>query len=583
VPPSGRPPLDDLPRLPAVPLALLAVTGTAALALHGILPLPFPELHLAAALAAALLTFGGAGVLLGRWQRELGRLHEQRKADDAERELQGQALAHLHDAVVITDAGFRVRGWNRAAERLYGHAAAEVLGKELSRVFETELGGGGGTAELQERVSRDGRVQIDGRRKRKDGTWVEVRMLVNRVTGPDGAAIACIGVHRDMTEERRHEAAIRAAEAQIELLTSRAPAGIFQYDQAEKLVFLNEMLCVMTGLPPERLFSDGWLQAVHPSDQGRVVAAWHGAMKAGAVFRSEFRIGLDGPPAWVHATAMQVHDDEGRPTGVVGVMTDVSETRRLKELLGKAERLASLGTLATGMAHELNNPLACVTSSLAFAAEEVAGKPGLQEAGEALADARDAADRLARIIRELHAFAETREEVGRVDLAGATRDALRLLPEALRRSADAGVEAPDEAAARVSSRQLQRVLVKLLENAFQAIPEDRAGRGQVRVSARASTEGRVVLEVADDGRGIPAEQLPRIFDPFFTTRPVGQGTGLGLAVCHALVGVMGGEIEVESEVGRGTRFRLLLPAADTSDRAPAAGPGNGAATSVAAF
>jgi len=540
------------------------------LLLNETMSLPYPELHPWMAGGGALLALALSVGLLVRRKRQLRREAEQRRLLHAERDLQAHALANLCDAVVITDAGFRLRAWNQAAERMYGHAAAEVLGRRLEEVFVSELAGGGDTAELMARVRREGRVQIDARRRRKDGSWIEVRLLVSRVLGERGEDEAFVGVHRDITEERKHEEAMRAAQAQIDLLTSRAPAGIFQYDVTEKLVFLNEMLCVMTGLPPERLLGDGWLPAVHPADQRRVVAAWRGAMAQNAVFRAEFRIGLGGEPTWVHATAMQVHDDEGRSTGVVGVMTDVGETRRLKEQLGKAERIASLGTLATGMAHEVNNPLACVTSSLAYAAEEVAGKKELREVSEALADAQHAAHRVASIIRELHAFSETREEVGRVDLAEAAQGALQLLPEALRRSAVAQVVAPGAPAAQVSRQQLQRVLTKLLENAFQAIPEDRAGRGQVRVSARSAAEGRVELDVEDDGRGIPAEQMARIFDPFFTTRQVGQGTGLGLAVCHALVGAMGGEIEVESEVGRGTRFRLLLPAAEAAGRASSA-------------
>lgn len=550
-------------------LTLLSLACALGLAIHEQGSLAYPGIHRWLALGAVVVALALGAALLSGERRRLGRQSVERRTLDAERELQAQALASLHDGVVITDAAFRIRAWNRAAERMYGYASAEVLGRTLGEVFETELGGGGGTAELLERVRKAERVQVDMRRRRRDGTWLDVRLLVSRVDGAGGGTASYIGVHRDMTEERKHEEVIRAAEAQIELLTSRTPAGIFQYDRAEKLVFLNEMLCVMTGLPPERLLSDGWLQAVHPADQRRVVAAWRSAMAGGATFRSEFRIGVDGAPTWVHATAMQIHDDEGRPTGVVGVMTDVSETRRLKEDLGKAERMASLGTLATGMAHEVNNPLACVTSSLAFAAGEVAGKPDLREVGEALADAQQAAERVALIIRQLQAFSETRQEIGPIDLVDAARGALQLLPEPLRRSAAFEVEARGAPVALGSPQQLQRVLTKLLENAFQAIPEERVGTGKVRVSAQGGPEGRVCLDVEDDGRGIPAEQLARIFDPFYTTRQVGQGTGLGLAVCHALVGAMGGEIRVESEVGRGSRFRLLLPAA--ADSAAAAG------------
>lgn len=562
MPSAGRQAREDTPRPPLAPLALLA-SSAAGLALHEYLPLPYPELHRGAASLLALASFAGAVLLLVRWHRQLRRLRARQREADAERDLQAQALASLYDGVVITDGDFRIRGWNRAAERMYGHSSAEVVGRTLEEVFESELGGGGGTAELLERVRKAERVQVDLRRRRKDGTWLDVRLLVSRVAGLDDQPLAYIGVHRDMTEERKHEEVIRAAQAQIELLTSRAPAAIFQYDQAEKLVFLNEMLCVMTGLPPERLLAGGWLQAVHPADQRRVVGAWRGAMESGAIFRAEFRIGVDGAPTWVHATAMQIHDDEGRPTGIVGVMTDVGEARRLKEQLGKAERMASLGTLAAGMSHEINNPLAAVRSGLAFAAEEIRGKAGLCDASEALADAQTAAERVARIVRELQAFAEARDRNDTLDAGAVAEEAFAALPARLRERGRFQLEAFAAPPVVASRQQLARVLGHLLRNACQALPA--GGDGAVRVRVRAAADGKTAVEVVDNGPGIPAELLGKVFDPFFTTREVGAGLGLGLAVSHALVHAMGGELELESEPGRGTVARVVLraPAAST--------------------
>ncbi|MBI5070176.1 MAG: PAS domain-containing protein [Deltaproteobacteria bacterium] len=393
-----------------------------------------------------------------------------------------------------------------------------------------------------------------------------------QVTRPPGAGEevqVAAGVQRDVAEERRREEALRAAQAQIELLTSRTPAGIFQCDAAERLVYLNEMLCALTGLPPERLLAGGWLAAVLPADRRRVVASWRAAMEADEPFRGEFRIGVDGTPAWVHAVAMPLRDDEGRRTGVVGVMTDVTEARRLKEQLGKAERMASLGTLAAGMAHEVNNPLAAVRSGLAFAAREVAGRAELRDTAEALADAAAGAERVARIVRELQAFAEARDQAGSLEVGAVAREAWEALPAPLRERGRFQVEAHAAPRATASRSQLRRVLGHLLQNAIQSLPAP--GAGSVAVRVRAAGEGRIAVEVVDDGSGIPAELLPRVFDPFYTTREVGQGTGLGLAVCHALVQVMGGEIELSSERGRGTTARLLLPSAaePTSASTPA--------------
>jgi len=491
-------------------------------------------------------------------------------ASSLERTFQARALAQLHDAVVGTDEHFVIHTWNRAAERLYGLPAAEAVGRPLGEVMADLTAGA--IDETMRRLQAEREISGLVRRWRKDGTPVDVDLRVCAVEDGQGRVVGYVGIHRDVTEQLRREQAYRSAVAQVELLTSRAPAGIFQVDAEGRLVFLSEMLCALTGLPPEQLVGAGWIRAVHEADRRRVLTLWREALAANATFRAEFRMGAGDGAIWVFATAMVLRDADGRPAGVLGVVTDVTETHRLQDRLDKAERMASVGTLAAGMAHEINNPLACVTSSVDYAAEELAGKPGLAEAAEALADARDAAARVAHIVRELQAFAGVREEVQAVDLGEALRGALLLVPEALRSRAREVLELGETPPVMASRQQLERLLHHLLRNAFQSIPADRAGRAEVRALTRAAADGRALVEIRDQGEGIPAGQLPRIFDPFYTTREVGQGAGLGLSVCFSLVAAMKGEVEVESEEGKGSTFRLLLPAAGAAHRTPAPTP-----------
>jgi PAS domain S-box-containing protein len=490
----------------------------------------------------------GAGAVVLRWRRESATLL-------AERAIHGQALESLHDAVVVVDARFTVQAWNGAAERMYGLAAAEVLGRPVAEVLPTELPGGGGILDLVERVARESCVETVARRRRRDGTWFDVEVRISALQGPGGSARGYVGVHRDITERRQHEEAIRAAEAQIQMLTSRAPAGLFHLDAQGRVVFVNDQLCALAGIPPDRLASGGWLEAVHPGDRERVREAWRAAWREQVTMRCEFRLG----ESWVFATVMTLLDDEGHRRGVAGAVTDVTEAHRLQDRLAQAERLASLGKLASGMAHEINNPLASVSANLSFAAGEVKGRPELADTAEALEEARVAAARVARIVRELQAFAAARDAVEPIDLREAVRAALRTVPEPLQRRARVELELGEVPPVVASMQQAQRVLQHLLVNAFQAVPEERVGA--VRATTATAADGRAVVQIEDDGRGIAGDDLKHVFEPFFTTREVGGGAGLGLTVCHGLVSAMSGAIEVESALGQGSRFRVILPPA----------------------
>ncbi|HSB21170.1 MAG TPA: ATP-binding protein [Anaeromyxobacteraceae bacterium] len=246
--------------------------------------------------------------------------------------------------------------------------------------------------------------------------------------------------------------------------------------------------------------------------------------------------------------------------------------------LERAERLASLGTLAAGVAHEINNPLAYVLTNLEFALSRLAESGAPKEDLEALAEARDGAARVRDVVRGLRAF--SRPGAGRrgpADAGAELQTALRLASNDIRRRAR--LETSLQPVPRVVSgeHELGQVFLNLLLNAAQAIPEGHAGENVVRVESGTDAAGWARIVVQDSGVGIPPEVQRRIFEPFFTTKPLGTGTGLGLAIAHSVVVAAGGRIEVESEVGKGATFRVLLPPAPVQaaepETAPITGPG----------
>jgi PAS domain S-box-containing protein len=259
----------------------------------------------------------------------------------------------------------------------------------------------------------------------------------------------------------------------------------------------------------------------------------------------------DGRWIDVELSVTAVEDEAGKVVGFLGVHRDVTEARRLRERLDKAERLASMGTLAAGMAHEVSNPLAVVLSGLDFAVREVSGKADLAEAGQALAEAREAAGRVARLVRELQALSSRGEGVRRIDLRQAVQAALSLVPEASRLGARLELHLGEVPPVEAAPKPLERVLVHLLGNAFGAMPAEGAGAGAVGAATRTAADGRAVVEIRGDGRGLPPDPLRRAGL---------EGASPGLSVCRGLVAAMAGELEVE-RAEDGPTFRLLLPAA----------------------
>ncbi len=239
-----------------------------------------------------------------------------------------------------------------------------------------------------------------------------------------------------------------------------------------------------------------------------------------------------------------------------------------------ADRLAAMGQLAASVGHEINNPLAYVISNINYLHTELKraqGAPSEEDRQELIAaadEAREGSERVRLIVQDLKTLSRPEDASnGTADLLAVVRSAVRMASHEIRRRARLVEDCAELPLVRGNAARLGQVFLNLLINAAHAIPEGQVEHNEIRVVARQESPERVTVEVRDTGKGIAPEHLERIFDPFFTTKPVGQGTGLGLALCHDIITTLGGAITVESQVARGTAFRVSLPVARAEGQA----------------
>jgi len=255
----------------------------------------------------------------------------------------------------------------------------------------------------------------------------------------------------------------------------------------------------------------------------------------------------------------------------VRLQDSLQQLRAAQEQLLFADRLASVGRLAAGVGHEINNPLAFILSNLRYVhqeLDELSGTPSeeaRQEMLTALSEASEGAERVRLIVQDLKSLSRPDDvALGPVDLAAVVRGSAKMARHEVRDRARLVEDCDGVPPVHANAARLGQVFLNLIINAAHAITPGRVQENEIRVEARRSDPGHVTVEVRDTGAGISPEHLRRVFDPFFTTKPVGVGTGLGLSVCHRIITALGAEIRVESEPGRGTSFFITLAVAERS-------------------
>lgn len=381
----------------------------------------------------------------------------------------------------------------------------------------------------------------------------------------------------------RAEGTLRASEERLRLVVRATSDAFWDWDLSSGRVTGSERMRSFYGAGGADIEEDAawWFERVHPDDRDRVMNALRRAIEGKeTTFELWYRCVLaDGSYADVHDRGIVLRDGSGKAYRMLGAVSDVTERRHMEARLLLADRMASLGTLAAGVAHEINNPLAYMVANVDFARQELRarGAARVDALVAALDEAAEGGARVRHIVSGLKTFSRADDgALGPVEVDRVIQLVVRMAQQQIRGKARLVLDLGPVPPVHANEAQLGQVILNLLVNAAQALPDGNEAENEIRVSTAAAPPDRVRIEVRDTGPGIAPELRSRIFDPFFTTKPIGEGTGLGLAICHGIVASFGGEIGVESEVGHGACFRVLLPAWRADARDPRAGaPGEG--------
>jgi PAS domain S-box-containing protein len=471
------------------------------------------------------------------------------------------------DALILRDAERRVVDVNPAFLQMLGYSREEIVGT-VRFMFSNDAEF---AHQMHARVIAGESIHFEVQSRRKDGTPVDldVRGVPIRHLGkPHTLAMA-----RDITAQKRAQAALRASEERYQLAVAGANQGLWDWDLDTDTMFVSARAQEFMGLEPSEPLRPRreWIErsAYHPDDVEAARVAMsdhlHGKTK---FYAAEYRLRhRSGSWHWYRQRGVALRDQNGRPYRMAGSMEDITAQKDLEGQLLQAKKLEAIGTLAGGIAHDFNNILAAILGYGEMAQKGAGAGTALRRHIDAVVSA---GQRAKSLVERILAFSRSGiAERKPVHVQSVVAEALELLAASLpphvtlERDLDAG-----EAAVLGDSTQIHQVVMNLCANGAQAMKSEGTLAVSLEVlekprsvaATSALPAGRYVrLIVRDTGHGIPAQILERIFDPFFTTKDVGVGTGLGLSLVHGIVTDLGGGIEVDSRPGEGAAFTVYLP------------------------
>jgi PAS domain S-box-containing protein len=469
----------------------------------------------------------------------------------------------LQEGIYIVTPDDKIVEVNPALVQMLGYdSKEELLAKKVSDVFVD--------SELRNALAREVKRQPSpqGREitlRRKDGQSITCLNTASAVRDTAGKIVRYQGALADITERRAMERRLYQQQEFARRLVDSFPDLIFVVDTDRRYTFASPKVEEVLGYKTDETIGTIFGDRTHVEDRAAVLAVFEDLLQAKRKFASiELRVRhKNGEWRRLRCNFSPLFNVTGNIEGVVISGRDITEVKRLEEQLIQAEKLAAMGQMLAGVAHELNNPLTAILG----ASELLRDRAGIDDNTRRQLDmTHRQARRAARIVQNLLEFSRPASPQKKaLDLNAVVDRTLQLHEHSLRRN-QVQVEFHPSAGLPPTigdANQLIQVFLNLVSNAEQAIRAARpSGRITIRLGKLAS---RIFATVQDDGAGIPQDVLPRIFDPFFTTKRPGGGTGLGLSICMSIVREHGGDIEVESLPGGGASFTVYLPIAVTDE------------------
>jgi PAS domain S-box-containing protein len=509
---------------------------------------------------------------------------DRKRAETAVRESEAsltaaQRIAHIgswqwdvqNDTAHWSDEVFRIFGQKPGKLKEHGKRFVEMVHPEdRARVARA----------LQDAVNGAGAYHLDYRLRLSDGSEKVIHAQAEVIRDKDGKAVMMQGTVQDITERKEAEMAVRASQERLRQIFEASPnvTSVFRIeDQALRRTWISPNLERIFGYTVAEALEPNWWSAhVHPEDVARVITDSARVLAREHIVHEYRFLRRDGGAVWIRDEMRLLRDDAGRPAEVVGAWTDITERKQLEAHLLRTQRLESVGRLASGIAHDLNNilsPMLMVPPLLREAIKD----PELLKMVD-LVDTN--AQRGSNIIKQLLTFGRGMEgERMPVQLRSLVSEMAGIIRETFNKNIVTHQETPrDIWLVSGDATQLHQVLMNLCVNARDAMPEggkltlklenQEFDESFARMTPGARAGRYVCLSVIDSGQGIAPEHLDKIFDPFFTTKELGKGTGLGLSTVLGIVQSHDGFIQVHSQPGHGTQFKIYLPAVDAVETQP---------------
>jgi len=503
-------------------------------------------------------------------RRVLRQVDTERQLFESEARL-ATIISSAKDAILTVEADQRVSLFNPAAEQTFGCSAAEATGHPVGRflrpVARARVNGRGSANGTQPALGHAlDALQPEARGVRTDGTEFPLEVSVSQIRTPGREFYTVL--LRDISERKRAEERLREQAT----LLNKATDAIVVWDLDGRIVYWNQGAERLYGwTAPEATGKDAD-QLVSPGPCPELEEARATALRRGEWAGELRQVTRTAKEVIVDSRWTLVRDDDGQPKCLLVVNSDVTEKKRLEAQYLRAQRMESIGTLAAGIAHDLNNVLTPIMMGV-----DLLRSPLPETARQSvLASLQASAERGAGMVKQVLSFARG-VEGRRVELQPrhVLREIVKMLRQTLPKGIDVKTAWPDDLwAITGDATQLHQVLMNLCVNARDAMPEGgvltiaaqnvELDDDAARVHIEAKPGRYVVLAVSDTGTGIPADILGKVFDPFFTTKAPGKGTGLGLSTVLGIVKSHGGFINVQSQTGQGTRFSAFFPAVETS-------------------